>query len=216
MRQRTERETQAEQGACSTWDWKLHFLQHLGVRRGGPGRGGGISCSWQPYGEGTRSQRGSLGSAAGGPCFARRKRCGWIPSPRVHRAARSCLQRGRAGRCRPQLRCPSLPSTIYSQARLAAPPAPLMAAAAATMGRWEGGKPLPKQGRRTASRGCRGWSSGVSSNQIWCKAPRAGSVPQERQKQAPSSPPNPFPSCHLGVLGSAPHPTPAKPFCLCS
>lgn len=205
-------------GGCSTWDWKLHFLQHLGAQRRGSGGGhGGISCCWQPYSRGTCGQGVSLGSTSGGPGVTWRKRHGRVPSPRAHGTARSCLRRGRAGRCRPQLRCPSLPSTIYSQARSAAPPAPLTAAAATTPGRWDGGKPLPKRGSRAASQGCGGWSSGVSSSQVCCKAPPAGSIPQEKRAASPlQSKPHPHPQTHfpVGIWGGWEAPTHPKPSCL--
>lgn len=197
----------------------MHFLQHLGAQRKGSGEG-----TWGNQLLLAALQRGdmwpgggSLGSTSGGPGVTRRKRHGRVPSPWAHGTARSCLRRGRAGRCRPQLRCPSLPSTIYSQARSAAPPAPLTTAAATTPGRWDGGKPLPKRGSRATSQGCRGWSSGASSSQVCCKAPPAGSIPQEKRAASPlQSKPHPHPQTHfpVGIWGCWEAPTHPKPSCL--
>jgi len=201
-------------------------VQHLGLEvafstafrsaERGDLAGGGIGRSRQPYGERTCGQRGSPGSAAGDLGVTRRKWHGGVPSPWAHRAARSCLRRGRAGCCRPQLRCPSLPTIIYSQARSAAPPTPLTAAAAPAMGRWKGATPCPNRGNTLQGMGEWGqFQPGLLQSPLSRISPLAEACSQLAAKQAPSSPQNPFPSCDLGVLGS-PHHHHAKLCCPCS
>lgn len=98
-------------GGHRTWDWKLHFPHHLEAPRVGPGSRRGkhrVSLS---------SLRRAGGSCRGSGVFARRKRRSRVLAPR----GCSQLPRARAAWESWLLLAPaagpSLPSTIYSQAR---------------------------------------------------------------------------------------------------
>lgn len=98
-------------GGRRTWDWKLHFPHHLEAPRVGPGSRRGkhrVSLS---------SLRRAGGSCRGSGVFARRKRSSRVLAPR----GCSQLPRARAAWESWLLLAPaagpSLPSTIYSQAR---------------------------------------------------------------------------------------------------
>lgn len=193
-----KREMQAEQGGAAPGTGSC-ICYSIWEHGGGKNWGGGIGCSQQPYG---RGQGGSLGTAAGGPGFSRRKRCCRVPSPWAHGAARSCLWCGSVGRCRPSCAASAFPALFIAR-HDRQPPRPHSRRLLL---------PQPWGGRRGAEPPAgethrkRGWSSRVSPHRVCCKAPPAGSVPQERQKQAPSSP-----QTHWGCWEAHTHKQPPHP-----
>lgn len=184
----------------------------------GPGTGSCICYSIWEHGEGASaapsSPTGGAGGVPGDSCWGARflTEEAVLPGP-VPVGARSRSQLPAVWELwerwplPPQLRRRSLPSTIYSQARSAAPPRPRSRLLLLLPRLWGGGRGAePPAGEMLRKRGWRGWSSRVSSHQVCCKAPPAGSVPRERQKHAPSSP-----QTHWGCWEAHP---PPKPPCL--
>lgn len=176
-------------GGCSTWDWKLHLLQHLGTRGGEElGRGHRLlpAALWEGPG-------GVPGDSCWGSRFLTEEAV--LPGP-VPVGARSCSQLPVVWErwpLPPQLRRLSLPSTIYSQARSAAPPAPLTAAAAATtVGRQEGGR-APSRGDAPQA----GLEQQGEPPPGLLQSPTSWICPPGEAKASPFLTPNP-----LGVLGS--------------
>lgn len=171
-------------GGHRTWDWKLHFPHHLEAPRVGPGSRRGkhrVSLS---------SLRRAGGSCRGSGVFARRKRRSRVLAPR----GCSQLPRARAAWESWLLLAPaagpSLPSTIYSQAR------------------WDASL-LPSR-RCGEQKPARAWGGSLQREQQGELQPCAPPGSLQAAGHIPAANPAPFSPLQpvFGGAGSAPH---AKP-----
>jgi len=205
-----------QSGGCSTWDWKLHFLQHLGARSGETWQGEASAAPGSPMGRGHVARGGPRGQLLGiWGSHGGSGTVGSLPHGLTEPLAAACGV-GELAAAGPSCAAPAFPLLFIARHVRLLPQPRSQLPLPQPWGGGRGATPCPNRGNTLQGMGEWGqFQPGLLQSPLSRISPLAEACSQLAAKQAPSSPQNPFPSCDLGVLGS-PHHHHAKLCCPCS